>query len=112
MLYTVVSKLITWIFPEKEDRKRFRDFCKELDSRKEVLRVHGRHGMEYFLSEPADKRYGPDCRRQVRPLCRDEEIFLRFHGHLPCRLSRKRACLEHHGPALSRRSHIFRAGQD
>ena len=43
MLYTVVSKLITWIFPEKEDRKRFRDFCKELDSRKEVLRVHGRH---------------------------------------------------------------------
>ena len=43
MLYTVVSKLITWIFPEKEDRKRFRDFCKELDSRKEVLCVHDRH---------------------------------------------------------------------
>ena len=43
MKYSVVSTLLAWIFPTKRDRKRFREFCNELDSRKEVLQVHSRY---------------------------------------------------------------------
>ena len=42
MLYTVISKLVAWVFPTKDDRDRFRDFCKELDKRKEVKIVRDR----------------------------------------------------------------------
>lgn len=40
MLYKYLAFLISWIFPTKNDRERFRFFCKDLDARKnsEIIR--------------------------------------------------------------------------
>lgn len=39
MKYFIVSTLIAWIFPTKEDRKQFRTLCKKIDERREIAKI-------------------------------------------------------------------------
>lgn len=40
MNYFIFAKFIAWIFPTKQDRRNFREFCKEIDSRKISQIIH------------------------------------------------------------------------
>ena len=43
MKYSVVSFLLSWIFPTKSDRNEFRNFCKNIDNRKTELKIKRRY---------------------------------------------------------------------
>ena len=38
--YRFLSFLMSWIFPTKGDRKRFRNLCNDIDERKDILKAH------------------------------------------------------------------------
>ena len=43
MHYSILSFLFAWIFPTKDDRERFRTFCRELDARKNSELIQQRY---------------------------------------------------------------------
>lgn len=43
MKYSILAILLAWVFPTKDDRERFRVFCKELDARKNHKIIHKRY---------------------------------------------------------------------
>ena len=43
MKYSIVSTLIAWIFPTKQDRADFRRFCKDIDARQDTEIIWSRY---------------------------------------------------------------------